>query len=129
LEEESSSRKTEIPQWMFDPGVCCVMQQCEMARVSVDALRRVKELLERGMANGGSEVVEHQHSYVKTKGVADGKNAEPLRDATGSVPASSERAGLGDTAGERPEQGGEITGQSVDKPSRRKTSPQRGKGG
>lgn len=45
LVEDLAGKTREIPQWMFDPAVCCLMIFCEEPRVSVEALRRLVRLL------------------------------------------------------------------------------------
>ena len=57
----NSSPALEIPEWMFDPGICSQMKQESEAHVSSVALLALKSLLSTGPYPVESMVFEAQH--------------------------------------------------------------------
>jgi hypothetical protein len=56
-----SRRLLEIPQWMFDASVVCLVRFASSPVACAEALRELKELIDRQGAVGGGEVLQAQH--------------------------------------------------------------------
>jgi hypothetical protein len=90
-EATCATRLLEIPQWMFDAAVICVMRLAAAPRVSGEALREVKELIFSTAATGAEPVIQAAHQRLSHMGGSDAKLTE--------VCTSAARCGQGLLAG------------------------------
>jgi hypothetical protein len=95
---DATSRLREVPVWMFDRVVCCLMQLAAMPSVRVDDLRQLRKLL-RTVA-GRSEPIIDQQASSSWKGDADAPNTprDPARSVR-PVCSPPEQASVGPTPG------------------------------
>ena len=73
----------EVPAWMFDPAVCCLLRPADRARVCVAALRALHVLLNQ-TGKLPEDVVEAHQSTVP-----GGDDAQPTKDSGDSNRAVS----------------------------------------
>ena len=90
LEEDRELAVRELPEWMFDAGVCSGMELAATARVDCEALGGIRRLL--GLVGRGESVIEAQHHSIA--GGADEKTAEDQDTAVGTVLGSEPRPGV-----------------------------------
>ncbi len=77
VEESLEARLLEIPQWMFDPAICCRMQLAAMPTVSREALLDLKAVLQCALLPDREVVLQAQHPCWLSLGGADAKLTEP----------------------------------------------------
>jgi len=61
VEESLEGRLLEIPQWMFDPAICCRMQLAAVPTVSCEALLDLKTVLQCALPPDREVVLQAQH--------------------------------------------------------------------
>jgi hypothetical protein len=89
-DDVNSSPALEIPEWMFDSGICSQMKRESLAYVSSAALLTLKSLLSAASDPVESTVVEAQH-LSSSSGDADAY-AVTLEDQSGRVVFSTRKA-------------------------------------
>jgi hypothetical protein len=99
LEPASCRRLLEIPQWMFDASVVCLVRFGSAPLASCEALRELKELISPREAVGTGPVVQAQHQSLSHIGGSDAKPSEatPIKP-TAAVPSTGRNASLGESA-------------------------------
>jgi len=80
VEESLAGRFLEIPQWMFDPAICCRMHLGAVPTVSGEALLDLKALLECALLPDRDVVLQAQHPCWSSRGGADAKVTKPTED-------------------------------------------------
>lgn len=115
-----AAKPREVPQWMFDPAACCLIQTGEQPRVSVTGLQQLVQLLRQC-------VLQDQH-FPLMEGDADEPRTPAPNGAiaSGPVHASSRRASVEPSASDGTTDDQDAPGH-IDPPARR-PAPQR-KGG
>ena len=78
-EESLEGRFLEIPQWMFDPAICCRMQLAAVPTVSCEALLDLKAVLQCALPADRDVVLQAQHPCLLSLGGADAKVTEPTQ--------------------------------------------------
>jgi hypothetical protein len=73
VEESLEGRLLEIPQWMFDPAICCRMQLAAVSTVSCEALLDLKTVLQCALPPDGEVVLQAQHLCLLSLGGAGAK--------------------------------------------------------
>ena len=61
VEESLEGRLLEIPQWMFDPAICCRMELAAVPTVSCEALLDLKTVLQCALPPEREVVLQAQH--------------------------------------------------------------------
>lgn len=109
----NSSPALEIPEWMFDPGICSQMKQESEAHVSSVALLALKSLLSTGPYPVESMVFEAQH-LSSSSGDADAF-AVTLEDQSRRAVFSAHEASAVANGG--PPEDGPIAGSDAERTS------------
>jgi len=99
LEPASCRRLLEIPQWMFDASVVCLVKLSSFPLASCEALRELKELISASEVVGSGEVVQPQHQSLSHTGGSDAQPSEvtPSKPTT-AIPSTDRDASLGESA-------------------------------
>ncbi len=99
LAPELDTRALEIPAWMFDAGVCSLMNLASEPAVIIDALRELTAVLGHATRNssGAGPVLQAEHLDISSEGGAHVNHCEVAAtgDSTDAVSTSAQRAGLG----------------------------------
>jgi hypothetical protein len=74
LDPDCSQRLLEIPQWMFDARVVCLIRVTSSPLASDEALRELKALINSQRAVGHGEVIQAQHQSLSHQ---EGSDAKP----------------------------------------------------
>lgn len=98
LEAALHGKSLEIPAWMLDRSVCCLMQPRESPGVDVGGLRALKRVLLDATTGQQAVVTQSQHRSLHKKGHADAKVTTASRAATASISESGKEAGLAEPA-------------------------------
>jgi len=98
LDYQERSRALEIPQWMFDRALCCMMHIAEAPRVSWEALRECQELLHHQSPAGHARVLQDQHRSSPTQGDADAQSTQSSLGSVGVIATARSTAHLADPA-------------------------------
>ena len=99
LDAGSGRRLLEIPQWMFDASVVCLVRFSSSPLASCEALRELKELIGPREAAGTGGVVQAKHQSLSHTGGSDAKPSEVTPSKpTALVPATDRSASLGESA-------------------------------
>ena len=91
----------EIPQWMFDAAVVCLIR-CEVsARTSTKALSELKELISAGDRASGSDMVQVHQQSRSCRGGSDAPRHEvvPAVESIAAVPPTPQQAPVGKPTG------------------------------
>lgn len=107
LEQSSPARILEVPRWMFDRAVCCLLREVDSPVVGVDHLRALRDLLTGSAMQGGDEGLRTVQSPASARR-AETDDEDPARtssDATGPVSPATQPARLGLATDGRPTEG------------------------
>jgi hypothetical protein len=85
--EENQDIRYFVPQWMFDPAVCCRMHKVPVPVVACEALRDLKALLREVALFHRDVVLKAQHRSLLSRGGADAHVQEPIQSR--SIPTVS----------------------------------------
>jgi hypothetical protein len=97
LDPDSDKRLLEIPQWMFDASVVCLVRLSPFPPASSEALRALKELIDPRKAAVNSEVIQGRHPSPSRAGGSDAKPSEAASSKpTEAVPAAGHDTSLGE---------------------------------
>jgi hypothetical protein len=91
LDASSDKRLLEIPQWMFDASVVCLVNLSSLPLVSCEALRELKELISPSEAVGIGEVVQARHQSLSHTGGSDAQPSEVTPSNPTAVVPSTDR--------------------------------------
>ena len=99
LDPSSDKRLLEIPQWMFDASVVCLVKLSSFPLASCEALRELKELISASEVVGSGEVVQAQHQSLSHTGGSDAQPSEVTPSKpTAVIPSTDRDASLGESA-------------------------------
>src|SRR5438270_8337695 len=88
--EDENSRVLEVPLWMLDVAACSKTALSNLAFVSADSLRELKEILESARLRAQLPTTpETQHQYLQDAKDAEGGTADPTETEATSVICSS----------------------------------------
>jgi hypothetical protein len=102
LEHEEHSRALDIPQWMFDRALCCMMRMAERPWVSLGTLRDLQTLLYHQSSTRDVGVLQDQHRSSPAEGDADATSTQSSLRTVGVIAAASSTAHLADPASGHP---------------------------
>jgi hypothetical protein len=85
LEHEERSRALDIPQWMFDRALCCMMPMAEGPWVSWEALQDLQTLLYHQSSTRDIGVLQDQHRSSPTEGDADATSTQSSLRTVGVI--------------------------------------------
>jgi hypothetical protein len=102
LEHEERSRALDIPQWMFDRALCCMMPMAEGPWVSWEALQDLQTLLSHQSSTCDVGVLQNQHRSSPAEGDADATSTQSSLRTVGVIAAASSTAHLADPASGHP---------------------------
>jgi hypothetical protein len=102
LEHQERSRALDIPQWMFDWALCCMMSIAEAPWVSGEALRDLQTLLSHPSSTRTVGVLQDQHRSSPAEGDADATSTQSSLCTVGVIAATDPTAHLADTASGHP---------------------------
>ena len=102
LEHEERSRALDIPQWMFDRALCCMMPMAEGPWVSWEALQDLQTLLSHQSSTRDVGVLQDQHRSSPAEGDADATSTQSSLRTVGVIAAASSTAHLADPASGHP---------------------------
>ena len=102
LEHEERSRALDIPQWMFDRALCCMMPMAEGPWVSWEALQDLQTLLYHQSSTRDVGVLQEQHRSSPAEGDADATSTQSSLRTVGVIAAASSTAHLADPASGHP---------------------------
>lgn len=123
--DADAPRPLEIPAWMVDDTICATVTVTLQPRVSVSALRLLRQLLDTRLASAGS--IDEQHPFAPSKGDADDEEAAPAEQGLPNT-SSPNRPGMAEPA-VAGAAAGDSTSRGHASRTRRPTSPGRGQGG
>lgn len=98
IEENSEARHLEIPEWMFDPAICCRMQLAAVPTVSCQALLDLKSLVRCVSLSHTDVVLQPQHCSSLSPGGADAKVPKPQGCSILTISSTTQESGLAGTA-------------------------------
>ena len=98
IEENAEARHLEIPEWMFDPAICCRMQLAAEPTVSCQALLDLKSQLRCASISSTDVVLQAQHCSLLSPGGADAKVLESNGCSIHTVSSTTQESGLAGTA-------------------------------
>jgi len=99
LDPSSDKRLLEIPQWMFDASVVCLVTLSSFPLASCEALRELKELISPSGVVGSGDVVQARHQSLSHRGGSDAQPSEVTPSKpTAVVPSTDRDASLGESA-------------------------------
>src|SRR6516165_3930756 len=125
VEESLEGRLLEIPQWMFDPAICCRMQLAAVPTVSCEALLDLKTVLQCALPPEREVVLQAQHPCLLSRGGADAKITEPTEGRpTQTISSMPPEPGLAGVASENQAENGAVVGTTAARTFRK--SPGRG---
>jgi hypothetical protein len=122
LDPSSGKRLLEIPQWMFDASVVCLVRLSPSPLACSEALQALKELIGPRRATANPEVVQGRHPSLSHAGGSDAKPSEVAsRKPTDAVSAASHNASLGEltSGGPAPDPGAARTAAARPRAKRR----------
>ena len=124
-EESLEGRFLEIPQWMFDPAICCRMQLAAVPTVSCEALLDLKAVLQCALPPDRDVVLQAQHPCLLSLGGADAKVTEPTQGLpTQTISSMPSEPGLAGAASGSQAENGEVVSTTAARTFRK--SPGRG---
>jgi hypothetical protein len=121
LADSSPPRILEVPRWMFDRAVCCLLQQVESPVVGLDHLRALRDLLASSAVQGGDESLRTVESLAAARR-AETDDEDPAcasSDSTGPVSPATEVARLELATDGRPAKGQSAPGSPASRASNR----------
>jgi hypothetical protein len=129
IEENSEARHLEIPEWMFDPAICCRMQLAVVPTVSCKALLDLKSLLRCASLSDTDVVLQAQHRPLLSPGGADAKIPEPRGCSIHTVSSTTQESGLAGIASRNQRESGEATRATAARALRKTPRRRQQKGG
>ena len=124
VEESLEGRLLEIPQWMFDPAICCRMQPAAVSTVSCEALRDLKTVLQCALPPDREVVLQAQHPCLLSPGGADAKITEPTEGRpTQTISSMPPEPGLAGVASGNQAENGEVVGTTAARTFRNSAGP------
>ena len=130
VEESLEGRLLEIPQWMFDPAICCRMQPAAVSTVSCEALRDLKTVLQCALPPDREVVLQAQHPCLLSLGGADAKITEPTEGRpTQTISSMPPEPGLAGVASGNQAENGEVVGTTAARTCRKSAGPRQQQGG
>jgi hypothetical protein len=97
-------RGFDIPVWMLDSAVCSTMTLSQTALVDAEALRQLRQLLDRALGTDDSDVVQGGHQLEAVQGGAHAQSVSPTQ-AAGVVSPPLEDSRLEDPPRDDPRKG------------------------
>jgi hypothetical protein len=121
LDPGSSKRLLEIPQWMFDPAIVCLVLFASFPRASCEALQELKGLIDgsHGIVTGAVVKPEHQ-SLSRTGGSDATRNEVAASKTTAALSSTGHNALLGKSATRSSAPNGGASGAMVPRPHQRR---------
>jgi hypothetical protein len=130
VEESLEGRLLEIPQWMFDPAICCRLQPAAVSTVSCEALRELKAVLQCALPPDREVVLQAQHPCLLSLGGADAKITEPTEGRpTQTISSMPEEPDLAGVASGNQAENGEVVGTTAARTFRKSAGPRQQQGG
>ena len=130
VEESLEGRLLEIPQWMFDPAICCRMQLAAVPTVSCEALLDLKTVLQCALPPDREVVLQAQHPCLLSRGGADAKITEPTEGRpTQTISSMPPEPGLAGVASGNQAENGEVVGTTAARTFGKSPGPGQQQGG
>jgi hypothetical protein len=130
VEESLEGRLLEIPQWMFDPAICCRIQLAAVSTVSCEALLDLKTVLQCALPPEREVVLQAQHPCLLSRGGADAKITEPTEGRpTQTISSMPPEPGLAGVASGNQAENGEVVGTTAARTFRKSPGPGQQQGG
>ena len=96
-------RLLEIPQWMFEASVVCLIRLAECPIASIEALTELKALIVAGPAVDSDRVVKAKHQSLSHRGDPDATPDQvPPSKPTSIVQPADDHAAMGESPARRP---------------------------